>query len=145
MTTPGQVTDYAFVQAALVEDAQRFNLQDLALDRLFQGQQVATELAEAGLTVFPMGQGFLSMALPTKELGRLVLGRKLHHGANPILRWMADNLVLRKDPAGNEKPDKERSAQKIDGIVALVMALDRASRTGGQVVSKYETANLLVL
>jgi phage terminase large subunit-like protein len=63
-----------------------------------------------------------------KELERLVLGRKIRHGNNPVLTWMADNVVARMDPAGNVKPDKERSREKIDGIVALIMALDLALR-----------------
>jgi phage terminase large subunit-like protein len=68
------------------------------------------------------------MSAPTKELLKLVLGQRLHHGDHPVLRWMCDNLVVRMDPAGNVKPDKEKSTEKIDGMVALIMALDRATR-----------------
>jgi phage terminase large subunit-like protein len=63
-----------------------------------------------------------------KELERLVLAGQIRHGNNPVLTWMADNLVARMDPAGNIKPDKEKSKEKIDGIVALIMALDLALR-----------------
>jgi phage terminase large subunit-like protein len=68
------------------------------------------------------------MNSPTKELLKLTLEERLHHGDNPVLRWMCDNLVVRQDPAGNVKPDKEKSTEKIDGMVALIMALDRATR-----------------
>lgn len=63
-----------------------------------------------------------------KELEKLILGGKLAHGNNPVLTWMADNLVAAEDPAGNIKPSKDRSREKIDGMVALIMALDRALR-----------------
>ncbi|NLX25090.1 MAG: terminase large subunit, partial [Lentisphaerae bacterium] len=82
-------------------------------------------------TMVPFGQGFASMSGPTKELLNLVLSHKIRHGGNPVLRWMADNVVVQKDAAGNIKPDKEKSTEKIDGIVALIMALDRAIRNGG--------------
>jgi len=66
-----------------------------------------------------------------KELEKLILARQLNHGGNPVLSWMADNLVAREDPAGNIKPDKQASTERIDGMVALVMGLDRAVRHGG--------------
>lgn len=70
------------------------------------------------------------MSLPTKELMKLILERKLAHGGHPVLRWMMDNIYIRTDPAGNIKPDKKKSTEKIDGAVATVMALDRAIRCG---------------
>ena len=66
------------------------------------------------------------MSPATNELMQLVLEQKLAHAGNVPLRWMADNLVVRTDPAGNIKPDKEKATEKIDGMVALIMALDRA-------------------
>ena len=71
-------------------------------------------------------QGFASMNEPMKQLMSMVLARDLSHGANPALRWMADNVTATGDPAGNIKPDKGRSTEKIDGIVALIMAVGRA-------------------
>jgi phage terminase large subunit-like protein len=61
----------------------------------------------------------------------LVLGKKIRHGGNPVLRWNVDNLVVAQDPAGNLKPDKARATQRIDGAVAMIMAIDRATRHGG--------------
>jgi phage terminase large subunit-like protein len=75
-----------------------------------------------------MGQGFASMSAPTKELLRLVTARLYHHGGNPAMRWQAGNVITRTDPAGNLKIDKARSVDKVDGVVAGVMALDRTMR-----------------
>lgn len=99
-----------------------------------------------GFTVVPFGQGFSSLSPPTKELMRLVLDEKIAHGGHPVLRWMMDNVYVRTDPAGNIKMDKEKSTEKIDGSVALVMALDRAIRCGNDNgESVYDTRGLLVL
>ena len=68
------------------------------------------------------------MAAPMREFERRLLGKKINHGGNPILRWMANNVAVRQDAAGNLKPDKAESEGRIDGIVSLVMALDRAMR-----------------
>lgn len=143
--TPGDVVDYAFVQAQVVADAARYGLVDLAIDRLFQGQQLATDLQDEEIAVFPFGQGFLSFAAPMVEFQRRLEAKRLHHGANPILRWMADHVVVRTDPAGNLKPDRQRSSEKIDGVVALVMALDRAIRQPAVVQSVYMTHGVMGL
>lgn len=127
-TTPGDAIDYSFIKAQILRDAETFNLVDLNVDRLFQAHQLATELMDEGLTVVGMGQGFVSMAAPMKEFERRLLKKGLHHGGHKVLRWMADNVSVKEDPAGNLKPDKASSQGKIDGIVALVMALDRLMR-----------------
>ncbi len=143
--TSGDAVDYAFVKSQVLEDASRFQLDNLNVDRLFQGYQLSQELADEGLEVFGMGQGFYSMAAPMREFERRLLAKKLHHGGNPVLRWMADNVAVRQDPAGNLKPDKAASQGKIDGIVALVMALDRAMRHEPPKRSAYEDHGLVVV
>ena len=85
-------------------------------------------LQNKGMTMVQFGQGFKSMSPPMKDLERMVPKHQISHGNNPVLTWMADNLVARLDPAGNIKPDKEKSREKIDGMVALIMALDLALR-----------------
>jgi phage terminase large subunit-like protein len=70
----------------------------------------------------------------------LVLSKRLAHDGNHVLRWMADNVVARQDPAGNIKPDKSKSKQRIDGIVAGIMAIDRATR---YTVSVYEERGIM--
>jgi phage terminase large subunit-like protein len=142
--TPGNVVDYRTIRERIIEFGTEHELRELAYDR-WGATQLSQDLDEEGLTVVPFGQGYSSMSGPTKELLRLILDGSLRHGGNPVLRWMADNMVVRSDPAGNIKPDKERSSEKIDGIVALVMALDRAIRNGADTTSVYEERGVLIL
>ena len=101
---------------------------------------------EMGFTVVPFGQGFKDMSPPTKEPMKLTLEKKIAHGGHPIMRWMADNIFIRTDPAGNIKADKEKSTEKIDGVIALIMALDRAIRCGNDTLeSVYDERGILVL
>jgi phage terminase large subunit-like protein len=121
--TPGNVIDYEFVKQEIRELSKRYRIMEISYDR-WGATEVSTALQGDGFEVAQMGQGFASMNGPTKELEKLVLARQLVHGGNPVLRWMADNLVVKTDAAGNIKPDKEKSTEKIDGVVALIMALD---------------------
>jgi phage terminase large subunit-like protein len=115
------------------------------VDRLFQGYQLSQELVDEGLEVFGRGQGFLSMAVPMREFERRLLEKKIHHGGNPVLRWMAGNVSVREDPAGNLKPDRSASTAKIDGVIGLIMALDRAMRRQqAKKASVYESHGLVV-
>jgi len=143
--TDGNAIDYGVVRAAILEDAQRFDLRSLNVDRLFQGYQLSQELDDEGLQVFGMGQGFLSMAAPMKEFERQLLAKHLHHGGNPVLRFMADSVVVKQDAAGNFKPDKAKSQARIDGIVALVMALDRSMRREKPRRSVYEDRGVMTV
>lgn len=126
--TAGNVVDYAAVESYIQAASVKYDLRELAYDRLFNAEYISQRLGDVGLKMVPFGQGFLSMSWPTKELERLVLQRRLRHGGNPVLRWMADNVQVEQDAAGNLKPSKRKSTQRIDGIVALIMALDRALR-----------------
>ena len=123
--TPGKVIDYDFIVDQIDQDAQKFELQEIAFDR-WGATKIIQDIEENGMHVVQFGQGFASMSPPMKELEKLVLSHKIAHGGNPVLSWMADNLVAKTDPAGNIKPDKQKSIEKIDGIVALIMGLDRA-------------------
>jgi phage terminase large subunit-like protein len=127
-TTPGNAIDYATVKAQVLSDAQVFQIHEVAVDRLFQGYQMSMELAEEGLTVAACGMGFMSMAAPVAELERRLLEHKIRHGGNPVLKWMANNVAVKEDPAGNKKPDKAQSQGKIDGIIGILLALDRQMR-----------------
>ena len=138
--TPGNVIDYDWILAQVDEDARMYDLQEIAFDR-WGATKIIQSIEDRGLTCVQFGQGFASMNAPTKELEKLVLAGGIHHGGNPVLNWMADNAVVRIDPAGNLKPDKERSTEKIDGIVALIIGLDRALRHANK-QSVYETRGL---
>lgn len=124
--TEGDVTDYAKVRADIGELADTYGIRELAVDRVFQGAQLCTELMADGLEVIAYGQGFMSMAAPVKRLLELIVAGELEHGGNPVLTWMAANAAAEIDPAGNQKFSKKKSTEKIDGIVALAMALGRA-------------------
>ena len=141
-TTPGNVTDYSAVRARLNELAEMYGIREIGIDRLFQGAQLSTDLQMDGFNVVTIGQGFLSMAAPTVALERLILGRKLRHGGNPVLRWMFDNVQIETDAAGNIKPSKKKARAPIDGIVATIMALSRAMVATGPLGGYTEQATL---
>lgn len=125
-TTPGNVSDYNFIKAQIVDDMARFDVREIAFDR-WNATSLVTDLMEQhSAPMVQFGQGFASMAAPMKDLERLYLDGKLAHGGNALLRWMASNLVATQDPAGNTKPDRAESTEKIDGMVALLMAVGRA-------------------
>ena len=130
-TTEGNVVHYGFIESFIEELGTRYNIREIAFDR-WGATQMVQNLEGLGFTVVPFGQGFKDMSPPTKELMRLTLAEQLAHGGHPVLRWMMDNIFIRTDPAGNIKPDKEKSTEKIDGAVATIMALDRTERCGGK-------------
>ena len=128
-----------------IEDlGDKYNIKEIAFDR-WNATQMAQNLEDLGFTVIPFGQGFKFMAQPTKRLMELTLQKKIAHGGNPVLAWMMDNIHVRTDPAGNIKPDKERSTEKIDGAVAMIMALDRTIRNEGCPGSVYDERGVLFI
>lgn len=142
--TPGDATDYAWIEADIVKACALYKVAEVSYDRMFADAMVQRLMAE-GVTMVPFGQGFLSMAAPTAELLRMLLAGELQHGGNKVLRWNASNLAVRQDPAGNLKPDKESSTEKIDGVVALINALGRAITQPAETASVYETRGVRVL
>lgn len=142
MTTEGNVIHYGFIENFIDSLGKKFHIKEIAFDR-WGAVQMVQNLEGLGLTVIPFGQGFKDMSPPSKELMKLTLEQKLAHGGHPVLRWMMDNIFVRTDPAGNIKPDKEKSTEKIDGAVAAIMALDRAIRNGGSTGSVYDKRGIL--
>ena len=143
VATPGEVIDYDWIFRQIDEDAQRYDVVDLAFDR-WGASRIYTQLEGQGMAVMQMGQGFASMSAPSKQLEVLVRQHRLAF-QNPVMRWMFGNAVAEEDAAGNIKPTKAKSREKIDGISALVMGLDRATRHGGQPKSIYDERGLTVL
>ena len=143
MTTEGNVVHYGFIENFIEELGKKFHIREIAFDR-WGAVQMVQNLEGLGFTVVPFGQGFKDMSPPSKRLMELVLEKKLTHGGHPVLRWMMDNIFVRTDPAGNIKPDKEKSTEKIDGAVAAVMALDRAIRNSSSAGSVYDDRGILV-
>ena len=124
VATEGNTTDFRFIEAEILNLASRFNILDVAYDRTFAGELVRN-LQDEGINMIEFGQGFISMGPAAAEFMRLLIGRELQHGGNPVATWCASNVTVRRDPAGNEKPDKERSTERIDAVVAAVMAVGR--------------------
>jgi len=140
--TEGDEIDYGHIRKRINEIAEQYHIKEIAADRLFQGAQLCQELAGDGFEVVPFGQGFYSMAAPTLHFEMLVNRGEFHHGDNPLMKWQASNVAVKMDPAGNFKPDKAKSSDKIDGIVAAIMALGRAIARD-QSRSVYETRGII--
>jgi len=146
-TTPGNVTDYDWIRARVLADADRFDVTSIGYDR-WNSTQIVNDLTAEGMPMVKVGQGVASMSPALKEIQRLILlGRRgapmLNHGGNPLMRWMVDNLAVATDPAGNVKPDKASSGDKIDGVSALANAVSEALGTA-QVRSAYEDTDLII-
>jgi phage terminase large subunit-like protein len=129
--TDSVVTDYEAIRAQLTADRDSYRIAEVAFDP-WNAVQLAAELADDGWTMVSFSQSARAMSAATAELLRLVADGLLHHGGSGIARWQAGNAVTRIDGAGNVKLDRQKSAEKIDGIVAAVMGLDRALRRSAQ-------------
>lgn len=121
--TEGNVVDYAFIQKQIEKDCEKFNVKMMAYDRWNSSDLITRLTNDETVELLPFGQGFASMSAPTKQIEVLVLQGRLNHGNNEALNWMCSNVVLKRDPSDNIKMDKEKSPEKIDGMIALAMAL----------------------
>jgi phage terminase large subunit-like protein len=128
--TPGNVTDWDFVESKIRELCERFHVKEIAADP-WGARLILSRLTEDGLPAMEHRQGFVSMSAPMKAFERAALAKKLRHDGNPIFRWCVANVVVDQDPAGNIKPNKSRSREKIDVAVAAIMALGRAEVNEG--------------
>ena len=137
MSTEGNVIHYGFIEKVIEQLGKLYHIREIAFDR-WGAVQMVQNLEGAGFTVVPIGQGYRDMSPPTKAFYELLMKGEIIHGGNPVMRWMAGNVVVETDPAGNIKPTKAKSAEKIDGIVAAIMALDRCIRNAGQQGSVYD-------
>lgn len=145
--TQGRETDYAQVRRDIVALAERFGIVELAADRLFQGAQLCQNLQADGLNMSAMGQGYVSMAAPTRELLEMVSGGRLRHGGNPVLRWMAGNAATESDGGSAEavlKFSKKKSTEKIDGIIATCQAIAVAAIHDGGGTWDFQPGSLAV-
>jgi phage terminase large subunit-like protein len=104
-----------------MSDSEMFQIESIAYDR-WNSSQLIIELSEQGAEMRKIGQGFASLSAPTKQIETEIVSGKVTHDGNPVMAWMMSNVDLRTDPAGNIKPDKDKSNEKIDGVVAMVMA-----------------------
>lgn len=144
LSTEGNVIHYDFIEKFINDLAEKYHIVEIAVDR-WNATQMIQNLEGDGFTMVPFGQGFASMSGPTKDFYRLLMEGKIIHGGHPVLRWMAGNVVVDTDPAGNIKVTKAKAKEKIDGIVAAIMALDRCIRNQTEPQgSVYDERGLLV-
>jgi len=126
--TPGNVVDYEYIRGAIKAWSDRYDVRVIAYDP-WNATDLITRLTEVdGFVCEPMRQGFASLSAPTKELEKAIASKQLRHDGHPVLRWNFGNVAVETDPAGNIKISKKVSTDRIDGIAALVMAVDRMTR-----------------
>ena len=147
--TEGDTADYDYIRAQVNADRETFDVRELAFDP-WNSTQLVNDLMGDEAPMVKVRQGFASLSPPTKQLLHVLLDGtperpRYRHAGNPVMRWMVDNLRVSTDAAGNVKPNKETSMDKIDGVSAAVMALDRAMQRPEPKVSAYETGGLEVL
>jgi phage terminase large subunit-like protein len=121
--TEGDVIDYTRIEADIAVLGKRYAVQEIRVDP-WNSTMLSTQLSEQhGFHIADMRQGFITMNAPTKEFEKRVIGKQIGHDGNEVLAWMVSNVAVRSDPAGNIKPDKGKSTERIDGVVAAIMAL----------------------
>lgn len=141
--TEGNVIHYSFIEKFIEDLGQKYHICEIAFDR-WGATQMVQDLEGMGFTVVPFGQGFKDMSPPTKEFIKLLMEGRIIHGGNPLLRWMSGNVIVDRDAAENIKPTKAKSPEKIDGIVAAIMALDRCIRHRKESHSVYDDRGLCI-
>ena len=123
--TPGNVTDYDYIIRDIAELGEQYDITAMAYDP-WNSSSIVPKLVEQGVNMQPFTQTISNYAMPTKEFERIVGLGIVDHYDNPVARWMLSNVVIREDVNGNRRPDKKKSSEKIDGIVAAIMALGQS-------------------
>ena len=147
IVTDGNSTDYNVIFEVMVELSKVYDIKSVAFDR-WNSSALVQKLVEAGFDMDPFGQGFASMTQPIREMEILVKKKKLHHGGNSMLRWMVSNVQTKLYEAMNVKFVKNKSGDKIDGVVALAMAIGEymtATRNNGDTGSVYDQTGIRYL
>lgn len=141
--TSGDVIDYNRIELDIKAFSEEYEVKEIAYDP-WNAQQIVTNLGSHGLTMVPIRQGMYSMSGPTKETEARILSKRIAHDGNKVLRWMVGNVQAEQDAAGNAKPSKAKSREKIDGVVAMIMAVGRmVLAEDGE--SPYDERGILVL
>ena len=125
VVTPGNVTDYDYIIRDIAELGEQYEITAMAYDP-WNSSSIVPKLVELGVNMQPFTQTISNYAMPTKEFERIVGLGIVDHYDNPVARWMLSNVVIREDVNGNRRPDKKKSSEKIDGIVAAIMALGQS-------------------
>lgn len=135
--TPGNAIDHRIIEEDMRGMFDKYDIKSVAYDR-WGAVEIVRNLLEDGFPLDQYGQGYASMSAPTKELEKLVVSGELRHDGNPVLRWMASNILIEQDPAANIKINKKKSREKVDGMVALVMAIGGSMTSEPEKRSRYE-------
>jgi phage terminase large subunit-like protein len=141
--TPGNVIDYRFIQSEITRLRDEFEILEIGYDP-WNAQQTATELTDAGLEMVEVRQGYKSMSPPMREMEALLYAGRFNTGTDPVMRWMFGNLEVRIDENDNIRPIKGKSTERIDGIVALINAMNRVIVAEDK-TSVYEERGLITL
>ena len=120
--TEGEVTDYSVIEAAILDVKERFNLQAMAFDR-WNATEMVSRLVKAEVPMVEFRQGAKSYHPAIREMELAYVGGTLVHTGDPVLTWCASNFIVRRDDNLNMAPDKKRAPEKIDDMVALLMAI----------------------
>lgn len=137
-TTPGNTVDYVAVRAAIQEWGAAFDVKEIAFDP-WNATALVTQLQDQdGFTCVPIRQGFATLSAPTKSVERAILAKSLRHDGNAVLRWNVSNVAIETDAAGNLKASKKVSTERIDGVAALVNAVDRMDRATATKAPDYQ-------
>lgn len=139
---PGDVTDFGWVEQDQIDDHEQFNLVELGYDP-WQSAHMAQRLIAAGVNCVEVRPSFGNFSEPMKEVEALVREGRIHHDGNPVMAWMISNVVCHYDNKDNVYPRKETPYNKIDGVVAMLMALSRALVTPPKKTSVYERRGLI--
>lgn len=135
--TPGKVVDYSFVEADILADARRLNIDKIGYDP-WNAEATRQRLDNEGLTCVAIRQGYASLTAPCKELERCVINHTLDHGGNPVIDWMISNVEVMTDVNGNIRPVRPKhntGSKKIDGVMALVFMVAVALASNEQTFS----------
>ena len=132
-TTPGNVIDYNFIEKQIADLASIYDIKQIGYDP-WNAMQTAVNLQDEGLTMVEVRQGFKSMSPPMKEIEQLVRGKKLIHNGHPVLRWNVGNVETKMYENENIRPVKDKSTERIDGLVAMINAMNLAIRQEGDYI-----------
>jgi len=142
--TPGETINYDAVELDIVTACDLFDVRSIDFDP-WGSKQLVTHLEDKGVPMHQLRQGYASLSPPMKELTKLVVERRARHGGNPVLRWNVAGTQVASDPAGNIKPDRKRSRNRIDGVAALVNGVGGWLRAVGKGRSVYEDRDVEVV
>lgn len=142
--TSGNSVDYDVIRADINTLGDKFRIREVAVDP-WNATSLATDLQNDGFAVEFVRTGYYSISPATKELEKLIVNGGIEHPGNPVLDWMFSNITVEQDASGNVKPSKAKSSDKIDGIVALILALARAIKQEQPKKSVYDKRGLIIV